>query len=357
MRCDIFLPREVLEKFQGGYCCANCYISLSSCEECGEKHFDSFYLEHKPFCGDCFSAFPRCKICRDVKVRKEGGICQSCKKFIRVCDCCNIPLTHTGDDGRDFCSRCAPRSEPLVYNAKWLVFPIQNGDFGVEIEIVRRERYHYCFNSTILASEFPEDKVLIKKDGSLPQGGFEVVFPPLSIEHWREKNKKISKRITDSKFIRYSKFCGMHIHVDRGRFVSSLHLYKFTNLICSNDDILYRVAGRRDTTYCHKNKKIALQIREEKRGWQSSRYQRINLQNKATVEVRMFRQPRSHFEILKNLTFLDSVLDYTTNIGLKDSGDIESYDKFLRDNKKKYPEIYKFWNDGRRKIKQQLKEV
>lgn len=73
----------------------------------------------------------------------------------------------------------------------------------------------------------------------------------------------------------------------------------------------------------------------------------MNLSPPYTIEFRIFASTTSYEEFSKNLEFVQSMVDFTkpsaVNVtSLKDFGKQEVYLKFVKENRKTYPNLFQF---------------
>jgi hypothetical protein len=201
--------------------------------------------------------------------------------------------------------------------------------FGVELEVERRKKTPTNILHQIYTS-MPEF-VLCKPDGSL-SNGFEIVTAPATLEAHRMMWKNFLRErgdLTKKKpgaWLRgyASPRCGMHVHVNRASLTPMVtaRLWKFIN-DSKLDVYLSRIAGRkmsplghivgrggsRISNYyvTHPNKTFRQVFFEPSN---IGRHSAINLQNQATIEIRIFRSNTDLVGMLKNLDFVDAACTF-----------------------------------------------
>jgi hypothetical protein len=207
--------------------------------------------------------------------------------------------------------------------------PIFHGDdrkhrhFGVEVEMESEEGRGQdaldYFRDTFRLTEF-----YYKGDGSLySEDAIEMVSHPRTLDSWHEILPRLRDGMDHARRVGMRSWntetCGIHIHIDSRAFgESSAHLYRFAQFIYRNEVAMTRLAGRGDVEYSHcfdtyaRRHYLANQVKQRRRGMSAGdRYMWINLQNRSTVEVRMFRGSLVPERLLADIEFLHALLEYT----------------------------------------------
>lgn len=195
--------------------------------------------------------------------------------------------------------------------------------YGIELEAVCRKTTPKDI-VTDIEKKCLKDFAIVKHDGSVGTStspGFEIVTVPATYEAHRERWKPFFDEKTGS--ARHLKSwitnqCGIHIHISRMAFTKG-HLARFVNFMNSsaNLDFILDIAGRAPNRYCEYSPKYTIFdiIKDEYSNKIGSRYAAVNLVNKATVEVRIFRGNTREGGFFKCLEFVDSLVQFTRDCG------------------------------------------
>lgn len=235
----------------------------------------------------------------------------------------------------------APEEKKRTYNygLKLHSFKVPEVDntlyMGVELEVGRKKTSPLEIAKTTLSDlnpDFFKDENrgrhnytfgMIKKDGSIPNHGFEIVSAPATLKYhhiaWDKFFTNSAKHLRS--FTLAS--CGMHIHVSRQAFKdngttlkdSSGHLGRFNTFynMPENGQFITNIAGRSTNSFTQYHpKKVTAIFTNQNVG---DRYQAVNLTNKHTVEVRIFKGNCKREGFLKNIDFVHASYEFTRNAG------------------------------------------
>ena len=344
------------------YDCDRCGRSVHQvqCADYGNRDLcHSCYSTVVHYCDECRESFDRATYPLQTVSDPTGwqtsqDLCEPCHDEVAVhCDdCCEY---HFIDNGP--CNQSMHGLEDYSYKPE----PIFHGDdrkhrhFGVEIEMEsehgRGQEALDNFRDTFRHAEF-----YYKGDGSLySEDAIEMVSHPRTLDSWHE----ILPRLRDS--MQYARdvgmrswntsTCGIHIHIDSRAFGdSSAHLYRFAQFIYRNEAAMSRLAGRGDVDYSHcfdhwdRKAYLADNVKRHKRGRSAGdRYMWINLQNRNTVEIRMFRGSLKPERLLANIEFLHALIEYTRTMTTRQAfAGALKFDVFAHDalmQRDKYPHL------------------
>ena len=206
-----------------------------------------------------------------------------------------------------------------------------HGDFrmGIELEMIGKGSYRSDVNASVqdIRSQLGEGYCICKSDGSLPEGGIEIVTAPRGLaEHIRRfKAWEVNSayRAWDARK------CGMHIHVHSKAF-TALTLGKFIMFINapSNADFIRQLAGRHPIHDSQARDYCATEYQETLtnpstaiKGKSSCRYRMVNCENLSrsersrlglqceihkafdTIELRIFRASLRKERLLAQIEF------------------------------------------------------
>lgn len=275
-------------------------------------------------CEDCFyEMFYICESCRKIHVKNEP------------CDCVS--------------------GKVLDYMHKQIVFPEYKGEIqfkklrlGLEIET---EFHNSIDNRREALQGFT--KILgkglckFKRDGSLGRKGIEFVTMPLYFEHFIATKNKWTKAFEYYRRQGGYSFgdprTGVHIHLSRDAFESYKHLYNFYVGITKNPRFSQRIAKRKNNDYAsfpYNPIKLAHDLIYT--GLRHGRYHAVNLNNKNTVEVRIYKGNIKWDSVQGYLEHAYSIFEYSLLITREHKDfDVENYRKFVISNKDKFKELVK----------------
>lgn len=212
--------------------------------------------------------------------------------------------------------------------------------FGAELE-VEAINGHSCRDRADCVMSFCDAWACAKHDGSL-NNGFEIVSRPMEYEMTlRRWLKLLNVGFRNLRSWKTSS-CGMHVHVSR-RPLTQLQIAKMLVFINSPraEKLVTAVAGRYSTGYSRvKNK----QWRDARGGYNSDRYEMVNLQNDNTVEFRIFKGTLSPFGFARNLQFVKAMVDFTapaSGVTLAQTQSPTSFLSFVLERQKEYPELFR----------------
>lgn len=200
--------------------------------------------------------------------------------------------------------------------------PYDRRAFGVEIEVHARriesssDRKNLQIAAGLTKKAFG-DFAYLKFDGSLGDGGFEIVTHPATFRYLKENRVfDVLEKLPISSYSHSD--TGLHIHVSR-KLLTTLQLCKLVYFFSDpqNQKYLVKVAQREYTNYCKrivkgKMKLLATGTEDDGTLNHYNRYQAINLTNKTTVEFRMFKGNVKPLAIYRAIQFVDAMIEFTS---------------------------------------------
>jgi hypothetical protein len=188
--------------------------------------------------------------------------------------------------------------------------------FGIELEVERKNSNG--LKHKYMAGMIKNEHWYFKTDGSLTDG-FEIVTHPLTFNYIQQSEKSFTdslKLLVENGYNSYdANTCGMHIHISKANF-TTWHLYRFLKFFVENKEFIVAISQRK----MEKLKKWAnieddndssLIYKAKKKDGNNERYVAINLQNKATLEIRIFRGTLNINSFMKNIEFAHALFMYT----------------------------------------------
>lgn len=165
--------------------------------------------------------------------------------------------------------------------------------------------------------------LIFKSDASVPAGGFEMVTVPASYRYhvrmWeRFFAQKCEEKLTSWDTMR----CGIHVHIGRDT-LTPMMLSKLNVFFNSpkNQTFLFHFAGR---TAEQMNQWCSPKARPSVGDWfknphnlgEAVKYRALNMSKGPTVEIRIFRGNVKESGVMRNLDFVDAVLEFVSKAGL-----------------------------------------
>lgn len=350
------------------HCIGNKYVR--KCNYCNEytKRWDSTSGDLIA-CRDCFSSLVKCSCCKEVYIKRSEGkkvrgkimdylLCNECanSKYVECPSCFSLtidPLIKVKGK-KDICSHCTNHYKPctkcgklhfeegccrkdistgLVCSYSYKPLPYFNYNsstgggggviFGFENEInYKSEDYDSALKSVYQG--FDSNVLYLKSDGSISGAGFEVVSHPMTLDFFDSLDLSplysVSPKDRDTS-------CGLHVHVSRSSFSGQSHLYKLTEFINSNKTLIKKIAGRE---FCNYAMKIETKVTGVIKGTGGrERYHAVNLTNKNTVEIRIFKSARNELQLRSRIEFVNALVEFTRNVGFQ-SNTADGFKKWLK---------------------------
>ena len=315
------------------------------CDICGEEHAEAActYWDDQCFCPTCLNTLTTlCRECGERVYRDQATpygseyICPRCfEDYYTICENCDAVIPYSDAytiSGRDgcFCEDCYDDLRPaqVIHDYGYKPDPIFHGTgpryFGVELELDEAGEDNENAQELldiVNSNRYEEEHMYAKHDGSLTEG-FELVTHPMSLNYhcrdmpWKELLRSAVRMGYRS---HQTNTCGLHIHVSRKAFgeteekqeeVIGRLLYFFEK----NWDELVKFSRRTRSQlydwadrygYQDHPKKIMDHAKKSCR----KHYTSINLQNKATIEFRIFRGTLKYNTLIATLQFIDLLCD------------------------------------------------
>ena len=339
-------------------------MSQFQCQLCNEWHDDWHVDFHTIRINDIKIMNALVKVNPMIVVEHSGNdivICDKCfsRIFYYCTNCYNLVFKG------ELC-KCS-HDRVLNHDNKAIVFHKYNGRveysklrLGLEIESMFRGPYKKKLDALEKFTEVLGPNLCkFKHDGSLSDchninKGVEFVTMPFYFEHFKEMSKKWERAFNGFRDMGGHSFddtrTGCHIHISRDAFISYKHLYNFYIGITKNPRFTARIAKRSMNEYCETPAgkagigfkglyRYAYESISHKAG---SRYQMVNLQNKNTVEVRVYKGNIKWSTVMSYVEHMYSMFEYSLYITQqKKDFTVEEYRQFVIDNKGKYPELVK----------------
>lgn len=276
-----------------------------------------FALEHEVVDDGC--------LCEDSLERDGDYLCQSCydsREDTYQCHNCEAECNDEYRDRNDdvICRSCYRGSGLVVDYSDKSSIDLPAADpkgrqFGIELEVVSRDTQKE--GAEFVRSVMPSTYCVLKRDGSLPPSGFEIVSRWDSLpEHKKawgllldaDPNRKLKSWDTDC--------CGMHVHVARSG-LSPLQMGKMLCLLNeSRNAALVRAIAGRDCelgsySEIDSQRKVSDIVGHRHKIPRSSA---LNVTS-FSCEFRLFKGTITRERFLRNLEFVDAVTSFCAPAG------------------------------------------
>ena len=247
--------------------------------------------------------------------------------------------------------------------------PFGNFLLGVEFEMVTSGEVNAAVED--VRDQLGEEYCICKSDGSLPDGGLEIVTAPRGLD---EHIANFKGWVVHSEYSAWkSARCGMHVHIDSRAF-TSLTLGKFIMLMNaeSNAEFIRKIAGRHPLmdgqarSYCRTETQSELTNPSKAlKGKSSDRYTMVNIANLKrdeakrlgvqlydtgrynTVELRIFRASLKKERLLAQLEFTHAAVMFCRVASMRDLDGV-SFLKWLKTTDNRYPHLADWYGVRRR---------
>lgn len=340
------------------YVCDKCVIDCDDCgspapDVSGGTNFNGTWL-FAGKCESCSEDYNTCNRCDDVVhnddvqwVYSDNPYCPDCRERVASwCDQCeqyefNDEMCDVNDSNiHNYGYKPTPEFHGADPNNKYLYF-------GIELEVEAKSA-DLSEGAQLMTDEW-EDFAYLKEDGSL-NFGFEIVTHPASLYYYQ--NHVSWSTIDKLRVMGFRSWnagtCGLHVHIDRRAFKDRTHLMAFSMLVNHESGLSRHIAGRNSSYGVigggSKTDNIYT-IKGYGRGRGGDRYNAINLQNTATVEVRMFKGSLKVERILSGIEYCHALVTYSRDIRSgNNAGEMLRPEEFMTWIRKqgKYPNLVQF---------------
>ncbi len=310
-------PTDQLHEFDGRNLCPKCFREETMvCSVCGERIwiYDNAGTEGTPLCQQCYDRYyTSCERC-GVLLRQEYAryAPYDYEEEHPLCDDCMDQVECSDDVIQDYCYKPEPT-----------FFGTGPRFFGVELEIDEAgETSRNAWELLSIANGEGEKRLYCKHDGSL-NDGFEMVTHPMSLSYHKEVMPwpDILHRAVEMGYISHQAgTCGLHVHVSRAAFGSTeaqqeaviariLYFFeKHWEELLKFSRRTQRQLNRWAARYGYKEQPRDI-LEHAKKGCHAGRYTCVNLQNRDTIEFRIFRGTLKYNTLIATLQMVDRICD------------------------------------------------
>lgn len=361
---------DVFETADGDTICRECYENgYAECYECGDIHrideMTETYVGNL-VCDSCFDEYYfECQCCNHViRIRtnvwgnrnifdtEDGHVCQDCydNYYESCCECGGIhhrdDMEYDEEEDRYYCSACArnrkkkhikqygykpsPIFKTSAHDKFYTSDDIRELVFGVELEVDKGNDPEETAGELLEASE----DIYCKHDGSL-NNGIEIVTHPCALSyHMNDLGWPTLCKIAISHgfLSNDARTCGLHVHVGKKQLGSTVDeknatIAKMILLVQRHWDALVKFTRRKESQLDRWAEKPDVDMRaysedgliesalmERDRG----RYLAVNLQNRETIEFRLFNGSLKPNTIFATLQFVSNLCLYAKHRSIND---------------------------------------
>lgn len=320
--CDLCYgkyPAERLTEVGGQVLCPDCLEEHTVvCRECEERILreDNAGTDNLPLCQDCYD--------------DRYATCSRCGVIIRQDRACY----HSSDEDEEtpYCGSCfAALRQDGINDYSYKPVPIFYGAgpryFGVELEIDGAGEDSGNANDLMSIANRRQELIYCKHDGSLADG-FEIVTHPMSLE-FHQNDMPWAEVMREAVSMGYTSHqagtCGLHVHVNRDAFgnaegLQDVRIARILYFFEKNWEELLKFSRRTQgqlnqwaARYGYKDQPREI-LDHAKKGGEGGRYSCVNLQNRDTIEFRMFRGTLKYNTLIATLQLVDRVCEVALNL-------------------------------------------
>ena len=306
--CDELMPRSNSTMVGDYYYCDDCRDNeFSFCDNCSEWVESISELEGDYWCRYCIDSI-------------NASWCDFCDMWERqLCDANYDPDDVESWNNSDYEGIMNYTFKPARPN--FFMGSADSDDsrlfYGMELEVESMD--NSMSDGMNIVKESLGEFVYFKADGSLDRG-YELVTFPFTFNYYSEAID--FKFLSGLQGLGYRSWsagtCGLHVHISRTGFASSGHIWKFAQLILSNQFSWSKLAGRdssRWASFDPEQNGIMKVLKGEKF---PERYCAVNLSNADTIEVRIFRGSLNERRVRSAIESIDSAIQYTRTLSVHD---------------------------------------
>lgn len=201
---------------------------------------------------------------------------------------------------------------------QFLKMPDENTEmyFGIELETVGDTDNKSCVAPY-------QDLFHLERDGSLGQGGFEIISQPMTFNFILSQQDRIKnmfeRLIIAGQKSHESSCCGLHIHVSSKAFNGDEAINRAVAIVNGMQRNIMNFARRGGNQYCHyqslPNNFTLVHVQE----CINNRYDCVNLENrgrqtKNTIEFRMFKGTLNFQTFLASIVFVKNIVEQANKL-------------------------------------------
>lgn len=328
--------------------CEWCAWTCDSCSDIGDRDNDRSYQVDGDYlwCETCITEAYYCDRCEEYN--SDGGYyindlgvnwcdhcssyyaewCDECEHYTEsACDSCNGDVVNGTRVVHDY----SYRPDAVFHSTESMERLYFGFELEMEVESDRAGAAHFAYNALE-----PNDYAYLKNDGSL-DNGFELVTHPMSFDFLMDdENSHIVWNTIQELQGKYrarsfnTRTCGFHIHISRTGFNGGAHMHRFLNLVYSNQPLYSKLAGRNSDQWAkfddvfraqrdaNGDYKVIKSFKDKLSSNHSDRYSAVNTNNRATLEMRIFKGTMSVPALKAHIQLAHASVEYTRTLSVRD---------------------------------------
>lgn len=348
--CECVLHRDNINCADDKALCDTCYSdNYSQCDNCGDYHHNNTNQTDDSgacICESCWDNghWAHCESCN--RITDNYTFCDSCDEC-RCSDCacsCNNAIDlhdHTSDlkhNGGSAITDYHPEVEWRFLSDKHDL--TSDPFFGVELEI---ETEDCTDKACFIVGDLLHGKCIASHDGSLDDG-FEIVHTPHKYQAFRKNNYcKLLKELSKAGATSHDKgTCGLHVHIEKIPFLKKRLPFQALEILRKQE--IHTATHNSDLFQImfNKMKKHLLPFSQRNEDGMSycrfntgfERYSAVNLNNSATIEVRLWRGTLEPNRFRASIQMSLALLDFMQSVSMavllgKEDRLIQAFKTFL----------------------------
>ena len=321
--------------------CDECNENYFRCPECWQTHSneDGTSWNDSLYCDNCLDGLTViCDRCDERENRYDAHrvtdnrydvICDDCySNYFFTCDSCGNAFNNSRYGQEGMCATCYANYEddsddssseddnPCIHSYSYKPrcnfhrHTSENGahkDYlGVELEVNSNQIIgHARYTLQALNGSDTEEHAFLKQDGSITSGGFEIVTHPHTLKSHRELWQSFFSAVPQGMTSYKTGQCGMHVHISRSGLTDMVirRMLVFLNAP-QNGAYITAIAQRSSNSYARRQEKTLTEP------FSYDRYEALNLTNRCTAELRIFRGTVRKDRFFKNLEFAMAMVQF-----------------------------------------------
>ena len=311
--CGVHSFSEQLTEFDGKQLCQSCLnIETVVCSHCGKRIWSDNNQGNNsmPLCQECYDEYyTRCSDC-DRVIRRSDAYYEDDESEDPYCqDCYNTYCNNKSI--KDYYFKPAP-----IFYGEGERF------FGMELEVDEAGEDDGSAEAVMNIGNRNKNYIYCKHDGSLDDG-FEIVSHPMTLDYHKNEMpwELVLRKVRSLGYTSHqANTCGLHIHVNRNSLGNTYDeqeacIARILYFFEKHWDELLKFSRRTETQlnrwaarYGYKDHPKEL-LDRAKAGANNGRYFCINLQNRDTIEFRMFRGTLKYNTVIATLQLVNRVCD------------------------------------------------
>lgn len=354
-----------------------------TCGVCGQEHpIDRLYtFDGMELCETCFeNDTVICSCCgnriwaEDAEADGQISLCLPCyERYYTHCSSCGRLIHeddayyHDDSDDDSYCYSCFEHSrisrkhiQSYCYKPMPIFYGEGNRFFGAELEIDDGGESNDNAAALMQIANEKAEHIYCKHDGSIENGGFEIVTHPMTLDYHINEMPWASvmeEAIHMGYRSHQSGCCGLHVHVNRDTFGETEEqqdcrvariLYFVENFWNELLRFSRRTRGQMQEWASRYGRKDSPkeQIDHVKTNF-SDRYRAVNLTNRDTIEFRLFRGTLRYNTFVATLQLVNEICELACRLSDDEMANLTWSDFCARVGNLNYPELIQYLKERR----------